>query len=72
MNRLVSGVLAVTLAFGSAAAFAQDVALEETTETQSGNQASEWLVPTVVGVIILCALLCGDDDPAPVVRPILD
>jgi hypothetical protein len=67
-----SGALAVALVLDGTAAFAQDAVVEEPTEAESGNQASDRLVPAVVGVIILCALLCDDSDPAPTVRPVLD
>jgi hypothetical protein len=65
MKRFASGVLAGALVLGSSAAFAQDAVVEESTEAEYAGQSSEWMVPTVVGVIILCALLCDTSNPAP-------
>jgi hypothetical protein len=71
MKLLVAPTLALSLALSSTAAFAggpvvieeefQPVVVEETPR-------SGWIVPVLIGGIILCAIACGgddDDDPAP-------
>ena len=30
---------------------------------------NDWVVPVIIGAVILCALACGGDDDAPVVQP---
>lgn len=30
---------------------------------------NEWVLPVVIGAVILCAIACGGDDDAPVVQP---
>jgi hypothetical protein len=65
MKRIASGAFALALVLGSTGAFAQGAAVEEPTEAETADQSSEWLVPTVVAVIVLCAFLCDSDDPVP-------
>lgn len=69
MKRLVSGAFAIALAMSSATAFAQDAVVEESTEAEAAAPASGWIVPAIIGVIIVCALVCDGSDPAPPLQP---
>jgi hypothetical protein len=70
MTRLIPAVLAVLLAIGATTATAQSNApVEESTEAETVASTSEWLVPMVVGIIVFCAILCGDDDTPAVELP---
>ena len=65
MNKFLSTALALSLAMGSTAAFAGGpVVVEEEgqPEVVAESPRSGWIVPVVVGAIVLCAIACGDDD----------
>ena len=67
MKKLVSAVLAASVVFGSTVAFAGGpVVIEEEgqPEAVADSPRSGWIVPVVVGLIIVCAIACGNDDPA--------
>lgn len=66
MKKLVSAVLAASVVFGSSVAFAGGpVVIEEEgqPEVVADSPRSGWIVPVVVGLIIVCAIACGNDDP---------
>lgn len=67
MKKLMSGALVLSLVLGSATAFAQEAPTEEPAGPETSTQAEtgKWLVPAVVGMIIMCALVCGSDEAAP-------
>ena len=69
MNRLLAPVLALTLALTSTTAFAGGpVVIEEEGQPEviADSPRSGWIVPVVVGLIVICAIACGnDDEPAP-------
>ena len=67
MKMIASTVLALSLALSSTAAFAGGpvVVVEEgQPEVVADSPRSGWIVPVVVGLIIVCAIACGNDDPA--------
>ena len=68
MKMIASTVLALSLALSSTAAFAGGpVVVEEEgqPEVVAESPRSGWIVPVVVGLVVLCAIACGnDDDPA--------
>ena len=69
MKHLVAHVVAVALGLSATTAFAGGpVVIEEEgqPEVVAETPRTGWIVPVVVGGIILCAVLCGDDDEAPV------
>lgn len=73
MKKLASSALALSLMLSSTAAFAGGpVVVEEEgqPEVVAETPRSGWIVPVIVGGIILCALACGGDDeePAPIDR----
>jgi hypothetical protein len=65
MNKFVSPALALALVLSSTAAFAGGpVVIEEEgqPEVVAESPRSGWIVPVIVGAIILCAIACGSDD----------
>ena len=69
MKKITSFVLAASLALSAPVAFAGGpVVVEEEgqPEVVAESPRSGWIVPVVVGLIIVCAIACGgDDDTAP-------
>lgn len=68
MNKLASAVLAFSVALSASTAFAGGpVVIEEEgqPEVVAETPRSGWIVPILVGGIILCAIACGDDDDTP-------
>lgn len=70
MKKLASAVLAFSLAFGATASFAGGpmvVEEEGQPEVVAESPRSGWVVPVVVGLITICAIVCGNDDEPAVV-----
>ena len=69
MNKFISGVMAASIALGATASFAGGpVVIEEEgqPEVVAETPRSGWIVPVVVGLVLICALACGnDDEPTP-------
>jgi hypothetical protein len=70
MKKITSFVLAASLAFSAPVAFAGGpVVVEEEGQPEVivDNPRSGWIVPVVVGLIIVCAIACdgGDTQTAP-------
>jgi hypothetical protein len=65
MKKLAAPLLALTLALTSTAAMAGGpvVVVEEgQPEVVAETPRSGWIVPVVVGLVVLCAIACGNDD----------
>lgn len=64
MTKLASSILALTLAFGSAVSAGGPVVIEEEgqPEVVAESPRSGWIVPVIVGLVLVCAIACGDDD----------
>ncbi|WP_137111471.1 hypothetical protein [Rhodobacter sp. SY28-1] len=63
MKKLAAPLLAFTLAFTSTTAFAGGpVVVEEEPVVEAASPRSGWIVPVVVGLILICAVACGNDD----------
>ena len=65
MKSALAPVLVTTLALASTTAFAGGpVMIEEEGQPEVVAEAprSVWIVPVVVGIVLLCALACGNDD----------
>lgn len=70
MKKLAAPLLALTLALTSTAAMAGGpvVVVEEgQPEVVAESPRSGWIVPVIIGAVILCAIVCGNDDDQ--VRP---
>ena len=68
MKTFVVPLLVATLALGSTTAYAGGpVIIEEEGQPEVVADAprSGWIVPVVVGLIVICAIACGNDDPVP-------
>jgi hypothetical protein len=71
MKKLAAPLLALTLAVTSTTAFAGGpVVVEEEPMVEAASPRSGWIVPVVVGLFLICAIACGNDDdpqttPAP-------
>jgi hypothetical protein len=61
MTKLAAPLLVTTLALASAAHAGGPVIVEDT-EVEAATPRSGWIVPVIVGAIILCAIACGNDD----------
>ena len=63
MKKIASTVLASVLALSSTAAMAGGpVVVEDEPVVEAASPRSGWIVPVVVGLIIVCAIACGNDD----------
>lgn len=63
MKKFVAPLLA--LAMTSSVAFAGGpVVVEEEPVVEAASPRSGWIVPVVVGLIVICAIACGNDDNA--------
>jgi hypothetical protein len=67
MTKIASSILALTLAFSSAVSAGGPVVVVEEgqPEVVAESPRSGWIVPVVIGAIILCAIACGDNDEQP-------
>ncbi|NHB77818.1 hypothetical protein [Rhodobacter calidifons] len=71
MKRITSSVLALAIALGATASFAGGpVVIEEEGQPEviAETPRSGWIVPVVVGLVLICALACGSDDDEQVRR----
>lgn len=65
MKKIASSVLAFAMALSSTSAYAGGpVVVEEEgqPEVVADSPRSGWIVPVVVGLIVVCAIACGSDD----------
>jgi hypothetical protein len=61
MKKFVAPLLA--LAMTASTAFAGGpVVVEEEPVVEAASPRSGWIVPVVVGLIVICAIACGSDD----------
>lgn len=65
MKKIAAPLLALSLALTSTTAFAGGpVVVTEEPAVEAASPRSGWIVPVVVGLILVCAIACGNDDPA--------
>jgi hypothetical protein len=64
MKKIASSILALTLAFSSAVSAGGPVAVVEEAQPEvvADSPRSGWIVPVVVGLVLVCAIACGNDD----------
>jgi hypothetical protein len=61
MKEIISPMLA--LALTASAAFAGGpIVVEEEPVVEAASPRSGWIVPVIVGLVVLCAIACGNDD----------
>lgn len=71
MTKIASTILALTLAFGSAVSAGGPVVIEEEGQPEviAESPRSGWIVPVIIGTIILCAIACGKNDSTTSTQP---
>lgn len=64
MKKLLAPLLAVSLALSASTAFAGGpVVIEEgQPEVIAEAPRSGWILPVIVGLVVICAIACGGDD----------
>ena len=65
MKKLASSVLALSLALSSTTAFAGGpvvVTEEPAPVVEASSPRSGWIVPVIIGLVVICAVACGNDD----------
>lgn len=61
MKKFLASMLAATMI--SSAAFAGGpIVVEEEPVVEASSPRSGWIVPVVVGLVLICAVACGNDD----------
>lgn len=70
MKYLTAAALALILLANAPAFAGGPVIIEENYEVadESANR-KDWIVPVILGAIVLCAIACGSDDAPPAVVP---
>ena len=64
MKKFVAPLLALAMTSTAALAGGPVVVVEEgQPEVVAESPRSGWIVPVVVGLVVLCAIACGNDDP---------
>ncbi len=61
MKKFVAPLLALAMTASTAYAGGPVVVVEEPM-VEAATPRSGWIVPVVVGLIIICAIACGNDD----------
>ncbi len=61
MKKFVAPLLALAITASTAYAGGPVVVVEEPM-VEAATPRSGWIVPVVVGLIIICAIACGNDD----------
>ncbi len=62
MKKFAAPLLALAMTASSAFA-GGPVVVEEEPVVEASEPRSGWIVPVVVGLVLICAIACGDDDP---------
>ena len=62
MKKFVAPILALTMSASTAFAGGPVVIEEEPVVVEAAQPRSGWIVPVIIGAIVLCAIACGDDD----------
>lgn len=74
MNKLFGSLIVSAMLAGATMAYAGGpVVIEEEgqPEVVAESPRSGWIVPVIVGVVLLCAIACGGDDE-PASGPVVD
>lgn len=64
MKKFVAPILALAMSASTAFAGGPVVIEEEPVVVEAAQPRSGWIVPVIIGAIVLCAIACGDDDEA--------
>ena len=66
--KLTAIILALAMA-ATATHAGGPVIIEDRYDTAEPEQRQNWIVPVIIGGIILCAIACGGDDEPEAVKP---
>ena len=68
---LLASAICVALLFQPAMAGGPVLSVEDKYEVTEPAPRNDWIVPVIIGGLIICAIACGGDDnePAPPVDP---
>ena len=72
MKRFVAAALVLSLTLGASAGYAGGpVVIEEEgqPEVVATSPRSGWIVPVIIGLVVVCAIACGSDDEEPTPGP---
>ncbi|HLQ20140.1 MAG TPA: hypothetical protein VK146_14290 [Tabrizicola sp.] len=61
MKKFLGPMLAISMT-ASAAFAGGPVVVEEEPVVEASSPRSGWIVPVVVGLVLICAIACGNDD----------
>lgn len=61
MKKFVAPILALAMSTSAVFAGGPVVVVEEPV-VEAASPRSGWIVPVVVGLVVLCAIACGNDD----------
>ena len=64
MNKFAAPLLVLAMTASTAYA-GGPVIVEEDPVVEAASPRSGWIVPVIVGMLVLCALACGSDDDEP-------
>jgi hypothetical protein len=65
---LIAALTGISL-LASPVAAGGPVVVEDHYDTAEPAPRNDWIIPVIIGGVILCAIACGGDDDAPVVQP---
>ena len=69
MNKTLATALAVSMALSASTAFAGGpIIVEEVEEVVVERPATSGILPLLIGIVVICAVLCGDDEDEPPVQ----
>ena len=63
MNKVVPALLAIAMTSSAALAGGPVVVVDEgQPEVVAESPRSGWIVPVIIGLVVVCAIACGNDD----------
>jgi hypothetical protein len=65
MKRFIAPMIALSLALSASTAFAGGpIIIEEEGQPEVivDKPRSGWIVPVIIGIVVICAIACGDDE----------
>jgi hypothetical protein len=69
MKKFAAPLLALAMT-GSSAFAGGPVVIEEEPVVEAASPRSGWIVPVIVGLVLICALACGSDDEETTTTPV--
>lgn len=70
MKKFLASTLVATMISSAAFAGGPVVVVEEApVVAEASSPRSGWIVPVIVGLVLICAVACGSDDDEPAATP---